>query len=280
MRHVQHRRVLEDHRIDDQDAQVLSRTGRVDPGAVESGSGYRYYDDRNVETARTIAALRELDFSLDEIVDILRDHADEADIVSFLEVRKQSLSERMAHDRKLVSSIDRIIQREREAKQMNQSVFEIEEKSIEPMLVAGIRMQGRYQDCGIVFAKIGRSLGRYISGKCLCLYYDGEYREDDADFEPCMPVRKQVEADGIDIREIPGGRCVSLVHKGPYDTLGRSYQRVIAYVREHGYQMQLPTREVYLKGPGMIFKGNPKKYLTEIQILVDDASDADKQAQT
>jgi len=28
----------------------------------------------------------------------------------------------------------------------------------------------------------------------------------------------------------------------------------------------MPTREVYLKGPGMIFKGNPRNYLTEIQI--------------
>ncbi len=28
----------------------------------------------------------------------------------------------------------------------------------------------------------------------------------------------------------------------------------------------LPTREVYLKGPGIIFKGNPKNYLTEIQL--------------
>jgi len=30
----------------------------------------------------------------------------------------------------------------------------------------------------------------------------------------------------------------------------------------------MPTRELYVKGPGMIFKGNPKKYLTEIQILI------------
>jgi hypothetical protein len=28
----------------------------------------------------------------------------------------------------------------------------------------------------------------------------------------------------------------------------------------------LPTREVYVKGPGLIFKGNPKNYLTEIQL--------------
>jgi hypothetical protein len=25
-------------------------------------------------------------------------------------------------------------------------------------------------------------------------------------------------------------------------------------------------REVYVKGPGLIFKGNPKNYLTEIQL--------------
>jgi effector-binding domain-containing protein len=31
----------------------------------------------------------------------------------------------------------------------------------------------------------------------------------------------------------------------------------------------LPTREVYLKGPGMIFRGNPKNYVTEIQIPVE-----------
>ena len=28
----------------------------------------------------------------------------------------------------------------------------------------------------------------------------------------------------------------------------------------------LPTREVYVKGPGLIFKGNPKNHLTEIQL--------------
>jgi len=27
--------------------------------------------------------------------------------------------------------------------------------------------------------------------------------------------------------------------------------------------------EVYLKGPGMIFRGNPRKYLTEIQVPVE-----------
>ena len=148
------------------------------------------------------------------------------------------------------------------------STFEPEEKLMDTMLVAGIRMQGKYSDCGKGFAQIGKSFGRYICGKPLCLYYDGEYREDDANFEACMPIRMSKEVDGISVRQLPAGRCVSLLHKGPYDKLGRSYTKILEYVKAKGYEIVLPTREIYLKGPGIIFKGKSKNYLTEIQLPI------------
>jgi effector-binding domain-containing protein len=55
------------------------------------------------------------------------------------------------------------------------------------------------------------------------------------------------------------------VHQGSYDSLGRSYQALTDYVRTKGLEVEKPTREVYLKGPGMFLRGNPAKYLTEIQ---------------
>ena len=148
--------------------------------------------------------------------------------------------------------------------------FDIEEKTVEPLLVAGVRMQGRYSDCSGGFSKIGRKLGPHINGKPLMLHYDSEYKETDADFELCMPVRQAKDVEGISIRELPGGRCVSLLHKGPYEELGPAYEKIRAYIDDKGYPTVLPTREVYLKGPGMIFKGNPKKYLTEIQMFLDE----------
>ncbi|UCH65424.1 MAG: GyrI-like domain-containing protein [Ignavibacterium sp.] len=102
------------------------------------------------------------------------------------------------------------------------------------------------------------------------LYYDGEYKEKDADFEPCFPVRKGSNTDNISVRELPGDKCVSLIHKGPYDNLTESYKKIYAYTNEKGYKLKLPTREVYLKGPGMIFKGNPNNYITEIQFMLED----------
>jgi effector-binding domain-containing protein len=56
------------------------------------------------------------------------------------------------------------------------------------------------------------------------------------------------------------------VHRGAYDQLGRSYAKILQQTEERKLKISLPTREVYVKGPGMIFKGNPKNYLTEIQL--------------
>ena len=85
---------------------------------------------------------------------------------------------------------------------MRHSTWEVEEKVLQPMLIAGVRMKGKYSDCGKGFAKIGKALGRHLCGKPLNLYYDGEYREDDADLEACIPIRKRVEAEGISVSDL------------------------------------------------------------------------------
>jgi DNA-binding transcriptional MerR regulator/effector-binding domain-containing protein len=243
--------------------------GVLVPSCVDDQTGYRYYDQANVEKARVVAQLRRMEFPLGQITEMLDCSDDEADLLGYLERQKEALQQRMQECGDIVRSLEHIISTEREAKMaVEHSTFEVEEKVLEPVLVAGVRFTGCYGDCGKYFAKIGRALGRHISGKPLNLYYDGEYREKDADIEACMPIRKRVEAEGISVRELPGGRCVSLVHQGPYDQLGRSYAKILDYVNQKGYNTILPSREVYLKGPGMIFKGNPKKYLTEIQIMI------------
>ncbi|HVR73644.1 MAG TPA: MerR family DNA-binding transcriptional regulator [Planctomycetota bacterium] len=57
----------------------------------------------------------------------------------------------------------------------------------------------------------------------------------------------------------------------PYDQLGRSYAKILSHANQLGLKLVLPTREVYLKGPGMIFRGNPVRYLTEIQLPLEAA---------
>jgi DNA-binding transcriptional MerR regulator len=242
--------------------------GLLTPAWVDQQTGYRFYGPTQVEKARVINQLREMEFSLDEIDAILRDCDVEANLLDFLERQKTELEGRVRRYRDIVACLDKLILHEKEARiTMQKSTFVVEEKMLEPMLIAAVRMKGKYSDCGKGFARIGRKFGRHIVGKCLLLHHDTEYREE-ADFEACFPIRQGKDVDGISVRELPGGRCVSLLHKGPYEELGRSYAKILEFIKEKRYEVILPTREIYVKGPGMIFRGNPKNYLTEIQMLV------------
>lgn len=243
--------------------------GILVPSSVDDATGYRFYDASKIEKARVLMRLRAMEFSLEDIATVFAECADDADILGHMERQKQFLQQRISEDRDIVRSLSEIISNEKEAKRLVEGAsFAVEEKSVAPMLIAGIRTKGKYCECGLVFSRLGKSIGRYISGKAMCLYYDGEYREDDANFEPCFPIRKGVEAEGVSIRELPGSRCLSLVHQGPYDQLGRSYAKILKYAADKKAKLNLPSREVYVKGPGMIFKGNPKNYLTEILLPV------------
>ncbi len=243
--------------------------GLLVPTWVDPQTGYRYYDRSQTEKAHLIRQLRDMDFTLEEITEILQSGEEQADLLEFLERQKATLEGRLRRYKAVVASLDKLIRHEKEARIiMQNSTFDVQEKTLDKLLIAGIRMKGRYCESGKGFSRIGRQFGRYIAGKCFLLHYDTEYKEDDADFETCFPIRQGKEIEGISARELLGGRCVSLLHRGPYEELGRSYAKIMAYVKEKGFEVVAPTREVYVKGPGAIFKGNPKNYLTEIQMLV------------
>ncbi len=238
------------------------------PARVDEFTGYRYYDEKNVDAARTINILKRFDFSLAEIKDILDECNEEEDTLTYLEKKLREIDEKISHFQRVSRDITLTIQFEREHTMFSTASFDVEEKVLDTLLIAGHRMTGRYQDYGEGIKIVAKAAGRHINGKAMSLYYDGEYKEEDADFEPCFPVRKGTSTDEVSVRELSGGPCVCLIHKGPYDTLSQSYHHVYKYIKEKGYEPLLPTREVYLKGPGMIFRGNPNNYLTEIQILV------------
>lgn len=240
----------------------------LEPTCVDEQSGYRYYDASKIEAARVISFLRSLEFPVAEIRELLR--GSEADLTAALERQRKLIEERMKKLRQVAQSLDQFLSSEREIKTLTaQQLFVCEEKTVGPMLITAIRMQAPYPDCGQGFAKIGKQFWNQICGPALLLCYDQEYKEI-ADFETCMPIKKGKPIAGIDVRELPGGKCVSLLHKGPYTELSRSYAQIMSYCQEKGYKIAVPCREVYLKGPGMFFKGNPKNYLTELQMMVEE----------
>ena len=242
--------------------------GLLVPTSVDEATGYRYYDGSLVELARTIAFLKSLDFTLAEIREILGSERSEAALAAALQRQRKVIDERIRRLKAAARSLDQYLQSQGEGKMLaTRSEFQCEEKSLPPLKIAAVRMHARYDQCGQGFSQIGKAFWNQIAGPALLLIYDMEYQEI-ANYETCMPVKGGKSSGNIEVRELPAARCVSLLHKGPYDQLGRSYEKALAYVKEKGLSIASPCREVYLKGPGMFLKGNPKNYLTEIQLPI------------
>jgi DNA-binding transcriptional MerR regulator len=246
---------------------LYHQEGILTPDKIDSQTGYRYYTPASLVKARTIGYLKEMLLPLDLIKSILENHHDEADVLSFLSAHRKLIAERLSSLETVAATLDEILHREMEAQTMLQkNSFEIEEKEVPKILIASIRWKGRYDQCGPAFATIYKKIGRYTCGKPMDLYYD-EGKEENADVESAVPIRKGKEIVGIAIRELPGGKAISLIHKGPYDLIGHSYEKLTNYVKDRNLSYSPPIRQIYIKGPGLILN-NPKNYLTEIQFIV------------
>lgn len=243
--------------------------GLLVPDFVDPESGYRYYSKGQVQEARVIRTLKEMGFSLGEIKETLEQCDEDGELVERLEAKRRELEVKIGAFRRAVVEIEYLMGLDAMRAIAVEEGFEVEEKQVPDMLVAGVRMTGQYVDVGKGFGTLFRHAGRSLVGKPMCLYYDGEYKEDDADFEAVVEVKAPIANDAVSCHVLPGGRAFSVMHKGPYERLSESYERLMDALKREGVTFATPTREIYHKGPGMLLKGNPEKYLTEILFLIE-----------
>lgn len=243
--------------------------GLLVPHTIDTANGYRYYSSEDIAKARMIRQMRDMEITIADIQIIIECGDDDELSLELLEKHQHALQDKIDRYDTIVKSIQQYIVQEQEVRQiMSETGYEVEIKHVGDVIIAGKRFTGKYSDCGPVFGEMCRKTGWLIAGAPFNLYYDDEYKEDDAQIECCVPLKQQKEIKGLEIRTLTGGECISLMHKGPYEELTCSYEKIMKYAKEHDLQWKLPVREIYLKGPGMIFRGNPKKYLTEIQLMV------------
>ena len=251
---------------------LYHENGLLPPSVVDSASGYRYYGKRDVERARLIADLRVLEIPLAEIRKLLDEYEDGKGIVHFLESQRDKLRARQSRLQQAVRDLDRLIDDEKTSQLLAQATPEVvTETVIAPLLVAGLRWTGSYSDTGAALGKLSRRLGRHATAPPLNLYYDLEHKDGDADIETCVPLRvnRTIEGgDGVLVRTLPERRVARLIHRGAYSELGRSYLALWAHLEANGYDAALPIREIYVKGPGVLLRGNPRNYLTELQVPI------------
>lgn len=92
-----------------------------------------------------------------------------------------------------------------------------------------------------------------------------------------LPIPEGVEALPCKVRALSPvrievweyGQVAEILHVGPYSETSQTAHRLRNYLQSQGYSVAGPQEEEYLRGPGLLFKGNPREYLTIIRYRVE-----------
>ena len=158
--------------------------GLLKPAEIDRFTDYRYYREDQLPIAGRIAALRDMGFSLADIVRILEVYDDREKMEQFFSARQkdlEALSQDTAYKLTLLDAA-----RKRLRKEENMS-YNVTLKTIPERYAATIRMTiPRYEDEGMIWGKLAEETCRMNlveDDPCLCAvtYLDGEYKEENVE---------------------------------------------------------------------------------------------------
>ena len=243
---------------------LYDEQGIFKPGHIDPTSGYRYYSSVQLAEADLIRMLRSLELPLEEIRRFIQED-DPSRRMDLLEEHRREIEQRAEGYRTIAASIERLLE---EKEGVMERKIEVKELAGQPVL--GVRFKTDMPDIGenlgraygTLFAHLGK-MGEFPAGPPLSLYHDGEYKEEDADVEACVPTAKLLPGEG-DVKgyELSGAKVASTLHMGPYEQVGDAYQELMLWISEQGYRPTSPCREYYLVGPEQ--SENPAEYRTEV----------------
>ncbi|MBP2132504.1 effector-binding domain-containing protein [Methanomicrobium sp. W14] len=254
---------------------LYDKKGILVPGFKDMFTGYRYYTTEQIEEALKIKVLAGLGFSLSEISVIMSaiENGDEKYVSALISKRRIAT---MAEIDRLEKIKILLTEKKGFTELFRMNVSEPVVKEVPALRVLSARRTGTYEE---VCSDIADSLMEIVSspenqknavkvtGPCISLCYDEEYRETDADIEMAVPVSGQVISDNpsFSVRTLPSCKVISVIYKGPYEHEGFSvaFGNVFRYASENGLETTGPDRQIYLNNPD---ENDPKDYLTEIQI--------------
>lgn len=156
---------------------------------------------------------------------------------------------------------------------------EITIKSVEPIRIASIRRSfhsSRFdEELTDMWAKVNEHIDE-MGGKrtipCMMLYHKGWIDLDSTstlEVEVVEPITKSFsESDMVKVYELPAEEKVAcIVHKGPFSTISGTYEALYDWIKQNGYIMCGPLREIYHKGEWVT--DNPEEYITELQVPIE-----------
>lgn len=231
-------------------------------------TGYRFYTTKQLLQLHGIQSFRQAGLSIGEI---RRIQAGE-DPGPILEGRRGEVLAQIAEGTEQLSRLEFMLQGKEEEEFMN---YVAVVKELPACIVYSKRMTVPCYDSYFeLIPAIGRAvMERYPELKCavpeycFITYLDGEYKERDIHVEFCEAVDgMRPDFEDIVFKKMEPAAALSVMHKGPYDGLGRAYAFAFEWIEKNGYAVAGPPRESYIDG--IWNKEAPGDWLTELQVPV------------
>jgi len=244
--------------------------GLLKPDFVNRDNGYRFYSPQKLTVVHQIQQMKELGLYLEDIAEVLRKGREKNWWIDLLRSRRQSLFEELQLCQTTISKIDQMIK----LAETEEMMSTVEIRELPEVIVASMRT--RIPSYNALFSvvppmgEIMRKQGAVCSKPeyCFNIYHDGEYREKDIDVEICEAVvEARKDTDGVVYKKIPAVPAAAVImHKGPYEDLGKSYAEIFSWIEENGYTIDDNPRESYIDG--IWNRDDPQEWRTEIQVPV------------
>jgi len=258
------------------------KLGLLVPSHTDKWTGYRYYTLDQLSQLHRIIALKELGFSLQDIVNLLdkEDGLSVAEMRGMLLLKQRDVRQEISEASWRLQQIEaRLVRLEAEGQP---SPYEIVIKPVAEMAVASVRtIVPHIQDMEFFCEKLTRQV--YIGLAAadvqplqpeLILYHPEEYQETDVDVEAAVAVhpkylRQQVNNDRISFRLLPGYEAVAaLIYEGPLRDVLPTVLMLLSWVAATQHVPAGPLRELHLSGPAHADNAVDEEMVTEFQLPI------------
>lgn len=238
--------------------------GLLTPAYIHPENGYRYYVLSQMSVIHQITALKMAGFTLEEIARINSGADEEAVLLK----KKSELISRIADLTRQIAVVDGFLSKKKTG--LSSPVLV---KTIPGATVAYMRSRIAAYDClfermpemGALMEKAGCVCA--IPEYCFTNYLEPGYQEEDVLVEICESVvEAKAETGGLRFKTIPDIQTACIFPKGSYSTFSESYETVLKYIEENGYEIAGAIRESYIDG--VWNKDDESEWLSEIQIPI------------
>lgn len=238
--------------------------GLLMPALIHPETGYRYYTLSQMAVLHQISALKQAGFTLEEIAHINAGADEEAVLLK----KKAELLAKIADLTRQIAVVDGYLSKKKTGLSAPVLIKTIPQTTVAYMRIRLESYDGlfdRMPEMGTLMEKAGCECA--LPECCFTAYPEAGYKDADILVDICESVvAAKKETGDLRFKTLPEIQAACVFHKGSYRTFAESYETVLRYIEENGYEIAGEIRESYIDG--VWNKDDESQWLSEIQVPV------------